>query len=217
MARKRISPIPPTEYLDDGIFRDPVPQVLTPELWAALEKEWMKERFTFRQWLGDFEAFIAGELDKYLTEEAKGVVVLNEKHLVPDAPPVTRDLLNAWMNCKHLDAARGWNAEGVFSFQDVLQAYYLGCAIQRIKVRPLAPFAKIGKTSREGAAKGQATKASKAAQRREATQLAVRDRWTKNPKLSLSAIQQALAKVDGKPFGSQSLIEKNTVGMKPAT
>ena len=93
----------------------------------------------------------------------------------------------------------------------------LGYRICRIELWPLNEATKTGKKTRKGAAKGQASKATKAVQRREATQQAVRERWTKNPKLSLSAIQQALAKLDGKPFGSQSLIEKNTVGMKPAT
>lgn len=93
----------------------------------------------------------------------------------------------------------------------------IGYRICRIELWPLNEATKTGKKTRKGAAKGKATSSSKATQRREATQQAVRERWTKNPKLSLSAIQQALAKLDGKPFGSQSLIEKNTVGMKPAT
>jgi len=93
----------------------------------------------------------------------------------------------------------------------------IGYRICRIELWPLNEATKTGKKTRKGAAKGKATSSSKATQRREATQQAVRERWTKNPKLSLSAIQQALAKLDGKPLGSQSLIEKNTVGMKPAT
>lgn len=96
-------------------------------------------------------------------------------------------------------------------------AFSVGYRLCQIEVLPHDDAAKVGKRSGEGAAKGQASKATKAVQRREATQQAVRERWMKNPKLSLSAIQQALAKLDGKPFGSQSLIEKNTVGMKPAT
>lgn len=95
-------------------------------------------------------------------------------------------------------------------------ALRLGYALCRVEVLPHDDAAKIGKRTRKGAAKGLATKTSKAVQRREDTQQAVRDRWTKNPKLSLSAIQQALAKVDGKPFGMLRTIEKNTVGMKPA-
>lgn len=75
-------------------------------------------------------------------------------------------------------------------------------------------LARAAKRSHKGAVKGTATKSSKAAERREATQQAVRERWTKNPKQSLSSIQQALAKLEDKPFGSQSLIERNTVGMK---
>jgi hypothetical protein len=217
MARKRIPPILPTEYIDDGIFRDPRPQKLTLEQAFALLEESIKEPPTFREWIGAAEELIAGKLDKYLTEAAKamkGVYVLNATHLVPDAHPVTRDLLNALRNCRTLNAARDWNAEGVFSFHDVHEAYYLGAAIQRIDVRPMARFARSGKASRAGAAKSRASRTSQAVHRREDTQQAVRERWSKNPKLSLSSIRQALAKLDDKRFGSLRTIEQNTAGMK---
>lgn len=96
----------------------------------------------------------------------------------------------------------------------VLIGFRMGYRLCQIEVLPHDGVAKIGAKIKAGAAMGTARKATKAVQRRNETQQAVRDLWQRNPKQSLSAIQQALAKLDGKPFGSQSLIEKNTVGMK---
>ena len=90
----------------------------------------------------------------------------------------------------------------------------LGYRLCQLEVLPHDDAAKIGKQSLTGAAKGKASKLTKAAQRRDDTQQAVRDRWIKNPKLSLATIQAALAKLTGTPFGGIRTVEKNTAGMK---
>ena len=74
-------------------------------------------------------------------------------------------------------------------------ALTIGYLLCKAQVLPFDKAAREGKRSRAGAVRGTSTKAAKAAERREATQRAVCDRWEKNPKLSLSAIQQALAKL----------------------
>ena len=131
--------------------------------------------------------------------------------LASDAPAEVRKARDAVLLLRH-------SLRPAIEKGDVREA--VDCAIDlgfwlcQVDVLPVDEAARIGKRIRTGSAKGVATKTSKAVQRREDTQQAVRERWAKNPKQSLSTIQQALAKQDGKPFGSQSLIEKNTVGMK---
>ncbi len=71
------------------------------------------------------------------------------------------------------------------------------------------------KNSQKGSEKGRAVISVSTAQRREATRQAVRDRWAKNPKLSLFDIQKALANLEGSPYKKLRTVCTNTGGMTP--
>ena len=131
--------------------------------------------------------------------------------LASDAPAEAREARGAVLLIRH-------NLRPAIEKGDLREAVDcaidLGFSLCQVDVLPVDKATRGGKRSRKGAAKGLVTKASKAVQRREATQQAVRDRWTKNPKQTPSTSQQALAKLDGRPFGALRTICKNTTGMK---
>ena len=107
-------------------------------------------------------------------------------------------------------------------------AMAVGYRICQLEVLPHDAAAMSGKVAREGALGGHATRISNAAERRKATQKAVRERWDEvspEVKLSLFTIQKDLAQLKhltkklksgeaASLYGSLATIQANTKGMK---
>jgi len=173
-------------YVDDGIFRDSVPRATTVDDWnemlAALARP-----YTETEWLAELSAFVDAQFAPELLYEA------SQK---PDATPVMRDL----MEVKRLLAAITQTVQttpGKYSFTDVLHTFWLGCAYQRILVRPKAPLVKKHKRQMATLADARAKRGMDADDHRRECQDEMKKlkRQTRGSNVSHTELQRRTAKI----------------------
>ena len=123
--------------IDDELFREEEYRQTPAEMVKDVQ-DFLANPFTSLEWIGSIAEEVARDLLPYLVDGADELPLPGNEHLVKDAPDGAQDLIVAWTNCYMLsDAAvrEGWLK---FNGTNLTQAYYLGCAIQRWKVRPKA-------------------------------------------------------------------------------